>query len=39
MLVDPKSGAPTRVRARRMRTERKERVSVKSSDTIASPTR
>ena len=34
MLIDPKSGAPTRVRARVDKDGTKERVSVKSGDSI-----
>lgn len=39
MLIDPKSGAPTRVRSRTDKDGNKERVSVKSNDTIQMPTR
>jgi large subunit ribosomal protein L24 len=38
MLKDPKSGAPTRVRARIDADGTKERISVKSGDAIARPT-
>ncbi|MBI1808274.1 MAG: 50S ribosomal protein L24 [Gemmatimonadetes bacterium] len=39
MLLDPKSGAPTRVRARIDADGTKERISVKSGDAIARPKR
>ncbi len=39
MLIDPKSGAPTRVRSRTDKDGNKERVSAKSNDTIQLPTR
>lgn len=39
MLLDPRSGAPTRVRTRTDRDGNKERVSVKSNDTVKLPTR
>lgn len=35
MLIDPKSGAPTRVKSRTDKDGTKERVSVKSGDTIS----
>jgi large subunit ribosomal protein L24 len=37
MLLDPKSGTPTRVRARIDADGTKERISVKSGDAIATP--
>ena len=37
MLLDPKSGAPTRTRARIDEDGTKERISVKSGDAIATP--
>jgi large subunit ribosomal protein L24 len=39
MLLDPKTGAPTRVRARTDKDGTKERVSAKSGDTIPLPAR
>ena len=39
MLLDPKSGAPTRVRARIDADGTKERISAKSGDAIARPKR
>lgn len=39
MLLDPKSGAPTRVRSRTDKDGNKERVSVKSNDTVTMPAR
>ena len=39
MLLDPKSGAPTRIRARIDTDGTKERISVKSGDAFASPTK
>jgi large subunit ribosomal protein L24 len=39
MLLDPKSGAPTRVRARIDADGTKERISVKSGDVVARPKR
>jgi large subunit ribosomal protein L24 len=39
MLVDPKSGVPTRVRMRLDEDGTKERISVKSGDTIPHPQR
>jgi large subunit ribosomal protein L24 len=39
MLIDPKSGKPTRVRARTDKDGTKERVSVKSGDSIPMATR
>ncbi|HEY5087133.1 MAG TPA: 50S ribosomal protein L24 [Gemmatimonadaceae bacterium] len=39
MLIDPKSGKPTRVKARTDRDGTKERVSVKSGDSIPMATR
>ncbi len=39
MLVDPKSGAPTRTRVRLDEDGTKERISVKSGDTIPHPKR
>ncbi len=39
MLLDPKSGAPTRTRARVDDEGRKERISVKSGDAFARPTK
>jgi len=39
MLLDPKSGAPTRYRVRIDKDGTKERVSVKSGDTIPRPAR
>jgi large subunit ribosomal protein L24 len=38
MLLDPKTGAPTRVRARTDKDGTKERVSAKSGDTVPFPT-
>jgi large subunit ribosomal protein L24 len=38
MLKDPKSGAPTRIRARIDTDGTKERISVKSGDAVARPT-
>ena len=37
MLLDPKSGAPTRIRAKIDTDGTKERISIKSGDAIARP--
>lgn len=39
MLIDPKSGAATRIRVKKDKDGTKERVSVKSGDTIPRPAR
>jgi len=39
MLLDPKSGAPTRTRVKKDKDGTKERVSVKSGDTMPRPSR